>query len=104
MKKINIDKLEQKGGIYYEIGSTTSFTGIVRSFYKSGQIEFEETYKNGKLDGPHKAYYENGELRSEGNGVGIYKEYYNNGRLKEEVDENGSYKRYDKDGKLKEKY
>ncbi|MGL5657313.1 MAG: toxin-antitoxin system YwqK family antitoxin [Fusobacteriaceae bacterium] len=104
MKKVNMDKLEQKGGIYYEIGSKTSFTGIAKSFYSSGQPEFEETYKNGKLDGPHKSYYESGELRSEGNGLGKYKEYYSNGKLKEEIDENGSYKRYDKSGNLIEKY
>lgn len=104
MKRMNINELEQKGGIYYEIGSATSFTGIVETFYSNGQLEFKETYKNGKLDGPHKSYYENGELKSEGNGVGVYKEYYNNGRIKEEIDENGSYKRYERNGKLMEKY
>lgn len=100
MKKINIRKLEQKDGNYYEIESNTLFTGVVKAFYTNGQLEFEETYKNGKLDGPHKSYYENGELLSEGNGEGVYKEYYNNGRIKEEIDENGNYKCYERNGKL----
>lgn len=100
MKKINFNKLEQKKGLYYEIGSDITFTGIVKAFYSNGQLEFEETYKYGKLDGPHKAYYENGELRAEGNGLGAYKEYYNNGRLKEELDEKGNYKYYERNGKL----
>ena len=34
-------------------------------FYKNGNIDFEESYKNNKLDGPDVGWYKNGKLESE---------------------------------------
>ena len=63
-------------------------------------------FKDGKLDGPWKGYYENGQLRSEGNHksnkkVGLWKEYYENDQLRSE----GNFKGKSwKDGPWKEYY
>ncbi len=65
-------------------------------------------FKNGKLNGVQKEYYESGEIKSErtykdGKRNGVLKKYYKSGNLKEEVTlANGkaiSGYLYDEDGK-----
>jgi antitoxin component YwqK of YwqJK toxin-antitoxin module len=58
------------------------------------EVEEEISYKNDTKDGPWKSYYENGQLKEEGNYKdgknyhGQYKEYHENGQLKHD----GKYK------------
>ncbi|MGL5126337.1 MAG: toxin-antitoxin system YwqK family antitoxin [Fusobacteriaceae bacterium] len=90
-------QLQERNGIYYKVNEEKGFTGTSIAKYLNGQLAFEETFKNGKLNGIHKQYYENGQLQQEANykngqSDGPYKLYYLNGELKE----NGNYK----DGKL----
>ena len=87
--------------------------GIVRSFWKNGQLQSESLYKEGKREGDSKAYYENGNLKSEGfyrkgEVEGTYKMYYENGSLMKEVPykkgntgATGTVKEYYKDGNLR---
>jgi hypothetical protein len=42
-------------------------TGIVREWYKNGQLRYEFNYKNGKLNGLQRWWYENGQLGKEYN-------------------------------------
>jgi antitoxin component YwqK of YwqJK toxin-antitoxin module len=39
--------------------------GIVKSYYKSGELQDETTFKNDKRNGVGKIYYESGELAYE---------------------------------------
>jgi antitoxin component YwqK of YwqJK toxin-antitoxin module len=67
--------------------------------YPDGKPAFEETYKNGVIDGLKKIYYDNGKLYSEyryvsGGYQGEYKTYYSNGNVREK----GAYKLGERDG------
>ncbi len=64
--------------------------GPMKTFYKSGSIREECTYKRGKLHGDHKSYYEDGSLDTvayfnEGKLDGDYRAYFQNGMPKKEA-------------------
>jgi len=40
--------------------------GGCKKYYENGQLEAEETYRDGKKNGPYKLYTENGQLKEEG--------------------------------------
>jgi len=61
--------------------------GPFQDYYENGQLKLEGNFKNGKNDGLWKRYYENGQLHQEGymkNGQydGLWKHYHENGQLK----------------------
>ena len=60
------------------------------SWYKSGKIKSEETYKDGKRFGVWNEWYENGKIKSEetyrdGKRFGVWNEWYENGQKKSEI-------------------
>jgi antitoxin component YwqK of YwqJK toxin-antitoxin module len=83
---------------------------VISIKYPSGKPAYDETYKNGVLDGAQRIYYENGNICSEyqygsGGYHGEYKTYYSNGN----VSEKGTYsfgelqgvrEKYNEDGSL----
>ena len=86
-----------------------NFTGQVIKKYKDGQVESIENFKNGKLNGEFKEFFEDGSLFQ----VGIFKNgemksirvFYENGNLKFEQnlkDRKGKYKGYYPSGQLEE--
>ena len=86
-----------------------NFTGQVIKKYKDGQVESIENFKNGKLNGEFKEFFENGSLFQ----VGTFKNgemknirvFYENGNLKFEQnlkDRKGRYKGYYPNGQLEE--
>ena len=86
-----------------------NFTGQVIKKYKSGQVKSIENFKNGKLNGEFKEFFENGSLFQ----VGTFKNgemknirvFYENGNLKFEQnlkDRKGRYKGYYPNGQLEE--
>ena len=63
--------------------------GPHKEYYDNGQLWTDWTYKDGKLDGPGKIYYKNGQLQLEGTwkdgkSDGLWKGYYENGQLEVE--------------------
>lgn len=63
--------------------------GIERNYYESGTLESENTYVNGELDGENRAYYEIGVLKSSrpfsnGKAHGVWREYNESGVLTSE--------------------
>lgn len=78
--------------------------------YPNGKPAFEESYKNGVIDGVQKIYYEDGKPYSEyryasGGYQGDYKTYYSNGNVSEKGsyslgELNGIRERYKEDGSL----
>ena len=82
---------------YFENGETSKWT----NYYRNGQIEVEENYKDGKVDGKQTSYFENGQIKEEVNfkdGIlnGNITQYYQNGQLESEV----NFKDNKKNGKL----
>ncbi len=74
--------------------------GIQKDWYENGQLRCEFNYKEGKEEGIQKEWYENGQLwyednYKEGKQDGIQKSWYENGQL--------HYKMYYKNGKLMNK-
>ena len=80
-------------GFYCEDIYRNPYTGIGFSKYSNGNLWVVQTFKDGKLDGNTKVYFENGNLKIDENYVdgkldGPRKIYYENGNLLEE----GNYK------------
>ena len=57
---VNLDKLEERGGIVYLKGSDTPYTGKATSLYENGQ-KTEANLKDGKRDGLIVLWHENGQ-------------------------------------------
>ena len=93
-------------------GDWIAFRGntTISANYPNGKPAYEETYKNGVLDGSKKIYYDNGQACSEyryvsGGYHGEYKTYYSNGNVREKgpinLDErHGVTEKYNEDGSL----
>ena len=100
----------ERDGIKYEVNSQTSFTGISVSSYKDGTIERKQTYKDGKEDGLHEWYHDNGQLSSkvnfkDGKEDGLHEWYHENGQLERKTTykdgkEDGLYENYHENGEL----
>jgi len=62
-----------------------NFDGLAHEYYRSsGKVRLEMTFEAGKLSGPRRAFYDNGQLEVEsthadGNVVGIVSEFYKDG-------------------------
>ncbi len=79
--------------------------GIQKFWYDNGQLYYENNYKNGKLNGIQKFWYDNGQLYYEenyknGKKEGIQKGWYDNGQLLYE----NNYKEGKAEGKQKRWY
>ncbi len=46
---------------------SVGFSETRKTYYDSGELNVEFTYKNGKKEGPFKSYYKGGQLKAEGN-------------------------------------
>ena len=86
-----------------------NFTGQIIKKYKDGQVKSIENFKNGKLNGEFKEFFENGSLFQVGtfkNGdMENVKAFYENGNLKFEQnlkDRKGKYRGYYPNGQLEE--
>ena len=84
-----------------------NFTGQIIKKYKNGQVKSIENFKNGKLNGEFKEFFENGSLFQVGtfkNGdMKNIKVFYENGNLKFEQNlknRKGKYRGYYPNGKL----
>lgn len=84
-----------------------NFTGQIIKKYKNGQVKSIENFKNGKLNGEFKEFFEDGNLSQIGtfkNGdMENIKVFYENGNLKFEQnlkDRKGKYRGYYPNGQL----
>ena len=76
----------KREGIMYKLNSREAYSGIVFQHYENENLEFCESYVNGKLEGIKDTYHSNGELASTA--------IYLNG------EKNGPYKKFDIEGKI----
>ena len=61
-KEILIDQLVERGGISYEVNSTTPFAGVTLDYDENGQLQQRSNYKDGKLEGLFEWFDEDGNL------------------------------------------
>jgi len=95
-KRVLIDELENKSenwleSVMYYQGEL--FTGIGYVVYDNGQLQAEQSYTKGELNGAWKEWYKDGEIWSEGNYKegkehGVEKWWHQNGELKFKGDYN----------------
>lgn len=79
----------QDDGIYDEINiKNGKLNGPLKEYYSEGQVRREYFFKNGELDGPAKGYYSDGHIYAES--------FYKDGKLE------GSFKNYDRDGNIRQ--
>jgi Uncharacterized protein conserved in bacteria len=60
-KSVNLEDLQDRNGVYFEVNSEKPFTGnVIVATHDNDQIYIEAEYKNGLLDGTETKYFENG--------------------------------------------
>ena len=67
VRVVTSDKIQVRGGLYYEVNQTAPFTGLVQDFYSNGQKAAEESCRDGKKHGSSTLWHENGQKKAEGN-------------------------------------
>ncbi len=106
-KEIAKQKIDGNGVIFESTGTIPD--GVVKEYAKDGTLLYENSYQDGKLNGPSKAYYKNGSLAGEwtfkNNKLeGTGKQYYESGELQYldtyKDDKLIKRKYYDRQGKL----
>ncbi len=111
-KEVSSDKLVERNGLTYELNSETPFSGKSVEFFEGGEVKREsKSYKDGKLDGVLKTWFENGQLSSEDlykNGLanGVFKIWRENGQQLAETSwkkdkANGQVKFWYENGQMK---
>lgn len=102
-------KIEDRNGIYYEVGSNVPYSGVIESHYDGGVVASSKTYKEGYLV-KEISFFTSGLKAAEmsfekGQRHGIFIEYYQNGKksvegtfYKGRID--GILTKYDKTGKV----
>ena len=70
---------------YKKVGDTQTLVKK-REYYKTGEVEEENYFVNGRLEGSHTEYYRSGQIEEEGT--------FNDGKLE------GKYIHYNKDGSV----
>lgn len=84
-------KSYENGKVYEEAQyKDDKLDGQRKIYYENGEVELIENYKNGLFDGPYQEFYEEGKLQLEGLYVdnvatGDWKKYYKNGQVMEVV-------------------
>ena len=67
VRMVTCDKIQERGGVCYEINQETPFTGLEYALYPDGQKSMETNYKDGKQHGVSTAWHENGQKSIEAN-------------------------------------
>ncbi|MEH6487150.1 toxin-antitoxin system YwqK family antitoxin [Hyphomonas oceanitis] len=86
---LQVAKLVELDGLYYEAGSDTPFSGRITYERKTGTRWFVEELQDGRVSGYRRSWSEDGQLRAEylmKNGNLLHtREWHDNGQLKLEV-------------------
>ena len=102
MKKMKLDDLVLRVGLYYKKFTDVPFTGEVNDGLDRGP------FKNGKMEGPWVQYWRDGEVLSkchykDGERDGLWVEYHENGQLRwkgdlKEGERDGPWEFFNEDG------
>ena len=85
---IDIELLQDRNGVGYEVNASEPYTGRVIGTYENGQKKAEDTYVNGELEGVATSWYRNGQKKSErtyvnGMAEGVVTKWHENGEVEE---------------------
>ena len=65
-KEVSSDMVVERNGLTYEVNSEIPFSGKAVEFFEGGEVKSKSTsYKDGKLDGVFRTWFENGQISSE---------------------------------------
>ncbi len=86
---IDIELLQDRNGVGYEVNASEPYTGRVIGTYENGQKQFEANFVNGGQEGVESRWYENGQKMAEDTYVngeleGVATSWYRNGQKKSE--------------------
>ena len=114
-REVDASKLvERQGvyGVYYEVNSTTPFSGTMVSYHDNGQLEEKAQLRDGLRHGKSSRFFSNGQLQGvaefEANKiVGVAEIYHENGQLARRANYadgqyDGLFESYYADGQSKE--
>ena len=84
--EIPFDELVYRNGLYYEVNSTTPFTGSSVSYYENGRLKSKRHFREGVYDGDWEWFYPNGQLSwrinfKDGEQDGLWEGFDENGNL-----------------------
>ena len=87
VQTVDLSKLVERDGVMYEGDSETPFTGVRVEKHENGKKSREQTYKDGKPDGPWTVWHENGQKKWEetfkdGKNEGLLTRWYESGQKK----------------------
>lgn len=105
------DQLIRKGDIFFKKSDNLPFSGLLQSYYPSGQISLIDNFKNGKQHGDFISFHENGNVSMSGNFKngkqhGWWSEYHPNGSIFwkleyiEGVEQDGLFRMFHDNGKI----
>jgi len=111
--QIDSKKLEQRDGLFYEIGKKKPFIGTALTYFDDGKKQSSTEYKDGQIKGKLEGWYPSGAKQAEGeliNGqkAGVWTAWYENGqKIRQGAFKNGKeegeYIWWFKSGKLNKK-
>lgn len=111
-REVDASKLVERQGVYYEVNSTTPFSGTLVSYHDNGQLEEKTQLRDGLLHGKSSLFFPNGQLQDvaefeAGKIVGVSETYHDNGQLHERTNYSdgqmdGLSERYYENGQLRE--
>ncbi len=107
------NNMDRKNYKWYLKNSSNAYSGKFIDYYLDGKKQGEGIFKNGKVNGLRKMYFQNGQISMErvySSGVenGFEKEYYEDGTIKQKGvflngKENGTWEMYHPNGQLKQR-
>ena len=74
LNEVDLDTLQDRAGVLFQVNQTQAFSGTVASYYENGQVKVSGQVKNGLKEGSWIEFYENGQKKSEGKYKGSLKE------------------------------
>lgn len=96
-KPVNINELQNRNGVFYNVNAQTPFSGKFYQNFKNGQLQEEGAFKKGLLQGKFVQYYPNGQVRVQTNYIdgkldGQFVSFYENGERKADLNyKNGDF-------------
>ena len=63
---VDLDSLNERDGLLYQVSKSEPFSGWAKEMYDSGQAKGLARFNDGKLEGPYTTWRENGQKKGEG--------------------------------------
>ena len=86
---VEFDSLQERGDLRHQVNESEPYSGWAKEMWDSGQVEALVQFKDGKMEGLHTWWHENGQKMGEGTAKdgkpdGLYMLWHENGQKKQE--------------------